>query len=94
MHQHINDDKVYEENHNTKKAKGVSKVVLKKEITHDDYVKVLQTGVPITKDIVSIRSFDHQLYTIKQNKTCITSWYDKMNMLDNLNCVPFGSNPL
>jgi hypothetical protein len=89
IHQKMEDD-VYDENHNTKKAKGVSKVVLKKEITHKDFIDVLETGKSISKDVISIRSFDHQLYTVKQKKVVLTSWYDKMNMISNVECVPYG----
>jgi hypothetical protein len=84
------EDNVIDENHNTKKAKGVSKVVLKKEISHQDFVDVLETGKSISKDVISIRSFDHQLYTVKQKKVVLTSWYDKMNMISNVDCEPFG----
>ena len=89
IHQEM-EDNVIDENHNTKKAKGVSKVVLKKEITHKDFVDVLETGKSISKDVISIRSFDHQLYTVKQKKVVLTSWYDKMNMISNVECVPYG----
>jgi hypothetical protein len=88
-HQDIVDD-VIEEKHYTKKAKGVSKVVLKKEINHADYIKVLETGKPVVKDVISIRSFNHQLYTVKQKKVVLTSFYDKMNLIDNVTCEPFG----
>ena len=75
---------------NAKKLKGVSKVVVKKEIKHKDYNNVLATGESIKKDVVGIRSFNHQLYTIKTNKTALTSYYDKMYMPDNNTCYPFG----
>ena len=65
-------------------------MVLKKEITHKDFVDVLETGKSISKDVISIRSFDHQLYTVKQKKVVLTSWYDKMNMISNVDCEPFG----
>jgi len=74
----------------SQKLKGVSKVVVKKEIQHNDYNNVLKTGQVIKKDVVGIRSFNHQLYTVKTNKTALTSYYDKMYMPDNNNCVPFG----
>jgi hypothetical protein len=74
----------------SKKLKGISKVVVKKEITHNDYNKVLTTGNNIKRDVVSIRSFDHQLYTVKTNKTALTTYYDKMFMSDNNTCSPYG----
>ena len=67
-----------------------SKVVVKNEITHDDYVQVLQTNVPIYRNITSIRSFKHQVFTMVQKKKALTSYYDKMKMIDSNTCVPFG----
>ena len=51
---------------NCKKLKGVSKAVVKNEISHNDYVNVHQTKKPINKEVVFIRSFNHKLYTFKQ----------------------------
>ena len=75
---------------NKKVLKGVSKVVVKKQIDHTDYEKVLTTDKPISRTVTSIRSFNHQLFTYVQEKTALTSFYDKMCMVDNVNCVPFG----
>ena len=75
---------------NTKRVKGVSKTTVKKEITHEDYVAVLKTNKSLEKSVMSIRSFDHQLYTFKQSKKALTSFYDKMIMVDEVNCIPFG----
>ena len=77
-------------NENAKKLKGISKVVVKKEITHNDYNTVLQTGESIKRDVVGFRSFEHQIYTVKTNKTALTAYYDKLYMIDNNNCVPYG----
>ena len=77
---------------NKKVLKGVSKTVVKKEIDHKDYVHVLNTDEKIDKTVTSIRSFNHQLFTYVQNKTALTSFYDKMHMVDNNTCVPFGFN--
>jgi hypothetical protein len=75
---------------NKKTLKGVSKTVVKKEIDHKDYVHVLETNEKIDKTVTSIRSFNHQLFTYVQNKTALTSFYDKMVMTDSNTCVPFG----
>ena len=90
IHQHYDDKNVYHENYDKKTLKGVSKVVVKKDITHNDYVKVLETNEPIKKKVVRITSKNHQLYTITQEKTALTSFYDKQVMIDSINCVPFG----
>ena len=75
---------------NKKTLKGVSKVVVKKQISHSDYEHVLNTDEPVNRTVTSIRSFNHQLFTYVQEKTALTSFYDKMCMVDNVNCVPFG----
>ena len=75
---------------NFKKLKGISKVVVKKEIKHNDYNDVLESGKKLNRDVVSIRSFEHQLYTVKTNKTALTAYYDKMFMIDKNTCSPFG----
>ena len=80
----------YHENYNKNTLKGVSKVVVKKQITHEDYTKVLTTNEPISKTVTSIRSFDHQLYTFRQDKVALTSFNDKMIMVDSNTCVPYG----
>jgi hypothetical protein len=74
----------------TRKAKGVSKVVLKRNIKNADYNHVLNTGDSISKDVHAIRSMEHKVYTIKTNKTCLTPYYDKMHTVDINTCVPFG----
>ena len=51
---------------------------------------VLDTSESIKKDVVSIRSFNHKVYTIKTNKIALTAYYDKMHMIDGNNCVPIG----
>ena len=74
----------------TKKCKGVSKTVVKKEIDHQDYQRVLETNKKEHRNITSIRSIDHQVYTLRQQKVALTSFYDKMVMTDAINCHPFG----
>ena len=75
---------------NKKKLKGVSEVVVKNDIKHEDYINVLNTNKPKKCNVVSIRSFNHELFTVLQNKTALTSYYDKMKMLSGNECVPFG----
>jgi hypothetical protein len=93
IHQHIDEDETYHEDYITKKCKGVSKVVVKKGLNHEDYDQVLATSRSKDAKVMGIRSFDHQLYTVEQNKTALTSWYDKMVMTDSINCHPFGYDP-
>ena len=78
---------------NKKTLKGVSKVVVKNEIKHSDYVNTLKTNEIARRNVVSIRSFNHQLYTYEQEKIALTSFYAKMKMLEHINCVPCGCQP-
>ena len=73
-----------------KKAKGVSKAVVDKLITFNDYKNTLETNKSLIRNVVSIRSFNQQLFTYKNNKIALTSFYDKMKMIDSINCEPYG----
>ena len=75
---------------NKKTLKGVSKTTVKNEISHADYLNVLHTDKTEKRNTCSIRSFNHELFTFAQEKVALTSYYDKMKMLDYNNCVPFG----
>ena len=78
----------------TKKTlKGVSKAVVKNEITHQDYEKVHKDNIPLKRNVTSIRSFNHNVVTFRTSKIALTSHYDKMKMIDGNTCVPFGYNP-
>ena len=59
----------FDEVKNKKTLKGVSKVVVKKQIDHTDYEEVLNTDKPIKKTVTSIRSFNHQLFTYVQKNS-------------------------
>jgi len=78
---------------NKKTLKGVSKAVVKNEITHEDYEKVYETNEPLKKHVTSLRSFNHNVVTYRAEKVALTSFYDKMCMTDANTCVPFGYIP-
>jgi hypothetical protein len=44
----------------------------------------------LTKEVTAIRSFDHKIYTCTTKKVVLTGYYDKMQMIDSVDCVPFG----
>ena len=81
---------VYE---NKKTLKGVSKSVVKNEITYQDYEQVHKDNIPIKRNVTSIRNFNHNVVTFRTEKIALTSYYDKMFIVDGNNCVPFGYNP-
>ena len=47
---------------------------------------------PARRDATAIKSFDHQLYTYeaKKKEVALTSYYDKMEMVNEIACIPFG----
>ena len=75
-----------------KKAKGVSNVIVEKTLPFKVYKNVLETDKTVRREITSIRSFNQELFTISVEKDCLTNYYDKMRMLNNIECEPFGFN--
>ena len=74
-----------------KKAKGVKKKVVKKQISHQDYVDCLFEERKFMHTKQTIRSFKLQLYTIKQNKVSLSPCDDKRYLLDDgVNSLPYG----
>ena len=55
-----------------------------------DYKRVLDSNVSQTRTIYGIRSFNQQLYTTCEDKVVLSSFYDKMKLIDSINCEPFG----
>ena len=78
---------------NKKVLKGVSKAVVKKEITHDDYINTKDNNKILPKTVTSLRSFNHQIFTYEEEKTALTPFYDKMVMLNADDNIPFGYDP-
>ena len=76
------------------KVKGVPKDVLEK-CTQDDFIQVLDSGKPTTIRMQSIRSYQHQLYTVEMLKKGL-SCNDVKRWIcdDNINMQPYGYNPL
>ena len=74
-----------------KKEKGVKKNIVKKDIGHQDYVYCLFEGRKFMHTIQTIRSFKHQLYTIKQNKVSLSPYDDKRYLMDDrFSSLPYG----
>ena len=64
------------------KVKGMKKNVVKKDIIHQDYVDCLFEERKFMHTMQTIRSFKHQLYTIKQNKVFLSPYDDKRYLMD------------
>jgi hypothetical protein len=90
IHQKENDETKEISMKNKKTLKGVSKTVVKNDINHQDYIDTIVTDKILKKEVVSLRSFNHYIYTYKQPKVALTSFYDKMYMVNRYDCSPFG----
>jgi len=56
------------EGQESKKCKGVKQNVVKNQITHDDYLECLNTGTELLKQMNTICSYKHELYSESRAK--------------------------
>ena len=88
-----------DDEHVSKKANGIKKKVVEREINFDDYKRSL---FGITKEDMqqktsfnTIRSYQHELYTITQNKIGLCSFDDKRYILDdNVSTYAYGHHKI
>ena len=74
-----------------RKAKGVKKNVVKNQITHQNYLNCLFEGETFKHSMDMLRSYNHQIYGIKVNKTSLSPldtkrWIDD----DGVNTLAYG----
>ena len=50
----------------------------------------MTTNNQVKNNVIAIISFDHQIYTTKNEKIALNSFYDKMIMNNSIDCVPYG----
>jgi hypothetical protein len=74
----------------SKKAKGVSRHVVKNDIKHSDYYNCLMNDSIKMTTMNTIRSYDHHIYSINVNKRGLSSYDDKSYHLNNLTCLRHG----
>ena len=67
--------------------------MVKKGINHDDYVNVVETNEAFKKKMLFSEACNHQLYTFKQHNIALTSFYDKVQMIDHISCIAYGYKP-
>ena len=70
------------EGEESKKCKGVKRLVVKNSIMHDDYKNCLFTGTEQLRKMNVIRSHKHDIYTEEVNKVALSSIDDKRHMLE------------
>ena len=74
-----------------RKAKEQKKNVVKKGISHQDYVDCLFEERKFMHTMQTIRSFKHQLYTIKQNKVSLSPSDDRRYLMDDgVSSLPYN----
>ena len=78
-----------------KKAKGVKKNVVKKEIKHQDYLDVLFNEKIMHHQMNTIRSESHQINSYHLNKVSLSPYDDKRYLLDDgITSYAYGRVPL
>ena len=65
-----------------KRAKGVSSRVIRSKVTHEDYLNCLKEKTVSFAEQTRIAQQSHQLYTMKQNKKCLSPFDDKRYLFD------------
>ena len=74
-----------------KKAKGIKTLYLKKKLQFEHYKECLFRNTVHTATFNTIRSFNHQLYSITESKKALSCNDDKRHILpDQINTLPFG----
>ena len=70
------------EGEESKKCKGIKKIVVKKSITHEDYKKCLFTGKEQYQRMNVIRNHKHEVYTEEVNKIALCPDDDKRHIIE------------
>jgi len=74
----------------SKRCKGISKEVVKKDICFNDYYYTLMSGTSLSKNVRGIVSKDHKLITYETKKSALAAFDDKRFYLNNIESVPYG----
>lgn len=79
-----------------KKGKGVKKSVLKKEISFDDYYNCVKNNCIEVRKQYSIRSKNHNVYTISTEKIALNPFDDKRYIIkpDGINTLAWGHHQI
>ncbi|XP_066157591.1 uncharacterized protein [Euwallacea fornicatus] len=75
----------------TKKAKGVKHTIVRNKLTFNDYVECLKNFKITSVTQRSIRSYNHEIYSVEQNKIALNPYDDKRQILSNsFDTLPYG----
>ena len=61
-----------------------------KDMSFESYEEVLAEGNTANRTVTTIGSFNQQLFTISTPKIVLNAFYDKMKMLNKIDCEPYG----
>ena len=70
--------------------KGVDRRIVKKQICLEDYVKVLNDGIPQRHTMKKFRSENHFIYMKNLTKISLSLLDEKRYSCDNINTLPYG----
>ena len=80
-----------EKNKCGKRCKGVRKAVVELDINFKDYKDCVFNRKTLIVEQKGIKSFNHELYTVKETKLALTSFNDKRFLLeDGINSFAYG----
>ena len=82
--------KVFNEEKAEKKAKGLPKLKVKRDLDMNDYQATLHEHIPKNVNFNAIRSKNHQIYSINQSKVGLTSYDNKRYWFNDTDSVPYG----
>jgi hypothetical protein len=75
-----------------KRAKGISRAVVQKQITHDDYRSTLFDGTLMRHQMTLFRSIKHDIFTVNVNKVSLSAYDDKRFVCDDgIHTLAYGS---
>jgi len=85
--------KLFENSKEVKKANGIKKNVVQKEICFEDFRKYLLTKESIYKKQNMFKTDKHDIYTAELNKKALSAYDNKQFILDNdINTLAWGHN--
>ena len=79
----------------SKKAKGIKKLVVKNELKFSDYKKsllgVVKTDIQQKTTFNTIRSYKHELFSVSLSKIGLCAFDDKRYLIDNVKTYAYGN---
>ena len=78
---------------NIKKVKELKKCVIKREIMFENYTDCLLNNKYVYRSQQKFKSYNHDVYTDKVNRTALSSNDDKrLQTYDKITTYPYGAN--